>query len=101
MISGDLLKTNARKIKMEKDVQISVNNDETIIVSNDNTTIGYATIDVLKSELTYLFVNPLFRRQGYGNLLLNHAERVTGLSLKPAEPISPLGRKFFSHNSRD
>ena len=86
---------------MEKGVQISVSNDETIIVSNDNTTIGYATIDVLKSELTYLFVNPLFRRQGYGSLLLNHAERVTGLSLKPAEPISPLGRKFFSHNSHD
>lgn len=86
---------------MKTDVQISVNDDQTIIVSNDNTTIGYATIDVLKSELTYLFVNPLFRRQGYGTLLLNQAEKATGLSLKPAEPISPLGRKFFSHNSHD
>ena len=86
---------------MKTDVRISVNDDQTIIVSNDNTTIGYATIDVLKSELTYLFVNPLFRRQGYGTLLLNEAEKTTGLSLKPAEPISPLGRKFFSHNSHD
>ena len=86
---------------MKTGVQISVNDDQTIIVSNDNTTIGYATIDVLKSELTYLFVNPLFRRQGYGTLLLNQAEKTTGLSLKPEEPISPLGRKFFSHNSHD
>ena len=86
---------------MKTGIQINVNDDQTIIVSNDNTTIGYATIDVLKSELTYLFVNPLFRRQGYGTLLLNQAEKATGLSLNPAEPISPLGRKFFSHNSRD
>ena len=86
---------------MKTGVQINVNDDQTIIVSNDNTTIGYATIDVLKSELTYLFVNPLFRRPRYGTLLLSQAEKATGLSLKPAEPISPLGRKFFSHNSRD
>ena len=86
---------------MKAGVQISINDDQTIIVSNDNTTIGYATIDVLKSELTYLFVNPLFRRQGYGTLLLNQAEKAAGFSLRPAEPISPLGRKFFSHNSHD
>ena len=82
-------------------MQISANDDGTIIVSNDNTTIGYATIDVAKSELTYLFINPLFRRQGYGTLLLNQAEKAAGLSLRPAEPVSPLGRKFFSHSSHD
>jgi GNAT superfamily N-acetyltransferase len=52
-----------------------------------------------KNELTYLFVNPLFRRQGYGTLLLTQAEKAAGSLLKLAEPISPLGRKFFSRNN--
>ena len=79
-------------------MRITTNDDGTVIVSNDNTTIGYAVVDSAKGELTYLFVNPLFRRQGYGTLLLNQVEKVAGSSLKPAEPISPLGKKFFSHN---
>ncbi|MBT5913301.1 MAG: GNAT family N-acetyltransferase [Rhodospirillaceae bacterium] len=52
-------------------MRITTNDDGTVIVSNDNTTIGYAVVDSAKGELTYLFVNPLFRRQGYGTLLLN------------------------------
>ena len=79
-------------------MQITTKDDGTVIASNDNTTIGYAIVDSAKCELTYLFVNPLFRRQGYGTLLLNQVEKVAGSSLKPAEPISPLGKKFFSHN---
>lgn len=80
-------------------MRINTDNNGTIIVSNDNTTVGYATVDVAKNELTYLFVNPLFRRQGYGTLLLTQAEKAAGSLLKPAEPISPLGRKFFNRNN--
>ena len=81
-------------------VKISINSDGTVIVADDNTTIGYAVTDAAKAELSYLFVNPAFRRRGFGTLLLKEAEKMTGSSLIPAEPISPLGRKLFNHNSR-
>jgi len=79
-------------------VQISVNNDGSIIIADENTTIGYAVTDTSKGELSYLFVNPAFRRRGFGTLLLKEAEKIAGKNLLPAEPISPLGRKFFNHN---
>ncbi|MFL2917493.1 MAG: GNAT family N-acetyltransferase [Thalassobaculaceae bacterium] len=80
-------------------VQISINNDGTIIIADENTTIGYVVTDTSKDELSYLFVNPAFRRRGFGTLLLKEAEKMAGKNLFPAEPISPLGRKFFNHNS--
>ena len=80
-------------------VQISINNDGTIIIADENTTIGYVVTDTSKDELSYLFVNPAFRCRGFGTLLLKEAEKMAGKNLFPAEPISPLGRKFFNHNS--
>ena len=75
---------------------VEVENGDTVIVKNENTTIGYATFDSTKRELTYLFVNPAFRRQGYGKLLKEKAEQTSGCSLSPSDPISPLGHKFFN-----
>ena len=80
-------------------VQISINNDGTIIIADENTTIGYVVTDTSKGELSYLFVNPAFRRRGFGTLLLKEAEKMAGKNLFPAAPIFPLGRKFFNHNS--
>ena len=40
---------------------VEVKNGDTVIVKNENTTIGYATFDSKKRELTYLFVNPAFK----------------------------------------
>ena len=80
-------------------MKISINSDGTITLVDENTTIGYAVTDTSKSELSYLFVNPAFRRRGFGTLLLKEAEKMAGSNLIPAEPISPLGRKFFNHNS--
>ena len=75
---------------------VEVKNGDTVIVKNENTTIGYATFDSRKRELTYLFVNPAFRRKGYGKLLKEKAEQTSGCSLSPSDPISPLGQKFFN-----
>ena len=75
---------------------VDVDNGDNVIVKNENTTIGYATFDRKKRELTYLFVNPTFRRKGYGKLLKEKAEQTSGCSLSPSDPISPLGQKFFN-----
>ena len=75
---------------------VEVKNGDTVIVKNEKPTIGYATFDSKKRELTYLFVNPAFRRQGYGRLLKEKAEQISGCSLSPSPPISPLGQKFFN-----
>ena len=75
---------------------VEVENGDTVVIKNRNTTIGYATFDSKKRELTYLFVNPAFRRKGYGKLLKEKAEQTSGCSLSPSNPISPLGKKFFN-----
>ncbi|RPG00755.1 MAG: N-acetyltransferase [Rhodospirillaceae bacterium] len=78
------------------DTTIRVINDDTVVIANDNTTIGYATFEKASGTLSYIFVNPAFRRRGYGARLLAASEKEAKKPLKPAEPISPLGRKFFS-----
>ncbi|MDD9921734.1 MAG: GNAT family N-acetyltransferase [Boseongicola sp.] len=76
-------------------VKIRIDDDDTVVIANDNTTIGYATVDADARVLSYIFVNPAFRRQGYGTMLVEAAEKTVGAKLQPADPISPLGRKFF------
>ena len=78
-----------------KTIEIKFECEDTIIIANDNTTIGYATMDASVGELTYIFIHPAFRRRGLGAMLLTAAEKAAGQSLKPAEPISPLGHLFF------
>ncbi|MFT5485676.1 MAG: GNAT superfamily N-acetyltransferase [Paracoccaceae bacterium] len=76
-------------------ITIRVVGEDAVVIANDNTTIGYATIDAAVGALTYIFVNPSFRRRGYGSMLVAAAEKAAKRTLKPADPISPLGRKFF------
>ena len=78
------------------DITIRVVNDDTVVIANDNTTIGYATFEKASGTLSYIFVNPAIRRRGYGAMLLTASQKAAKKPLKPAEPISPLGRKFFS-----
>lgn len=84
-----------RKEHGMNDVTVQVDGDNTVIIKNDNTTIGYATIDADAGCLAYIFVNPAFRRRGYGSILLDTAQKAAGRKLQPAAPISPLGKKFF------
>lgn len=83
-----------KEIEMDK-MTVQVDGDDTVIIRNDNTTIGYATIDAHAGYLTYIFVNPAFRRRGYGSILLDVAQKAAGRKLLPAAPVSPLGEKFF------
>ena len=75
---------------------VNVDDAGSVVISNSNTTIGYATFDVTQGILNYIFVNTLFRRCGYGSILVLISEKVAGRKLKPKAPISPSGKKFFN-----
>ena len=81
--------------------ELNLFNGDTIIIKNRNTTIGYACFNASAKTLDYIFVNPSYRRQGVGSKLLAAAENVSEGILKPAEPLSPLGKKFFKLNSHE
>jgi ribosomal protein S18 acetylase RimI-like enzyme len=70
--------------------------DDTVVIKNRNTTIGYATFDAAACELSYIFVSPAFRNHGFGKMLVDAAQRASGKLLKPAAPVSPLGKRFFA-----
>ena len=69
--------------------------DDTVILSNANTTIGYAHFSKADASIEYIFVHPAFRRQGYGRRLIDLCEHASNARLTPAPPISPLGRYLF------
>ena len=76
-------------------------NNDTIIIKNQNTTIGYARFNDKQKVLEYIFVNPMFRRRGIGSKLVAAAEKKAGNILQPAEPISPIGLKFFNSKKKN
>ncbi len=81
-----------------KNINYLVNfSDGVITFKNQNTTLGFIRYNV-KSEVEYIFVNPMFRRQGLATKLIDILEKKTGKKPKPQEPISPLGLKFFNLN---
>ena len=77
------------------DFTLRINGGDTVVIANENTTIGYATLDAEAGLLTYIFVNPAFRRLGFGRMLVKAAERAAKRALVPTNPITPLGGKFF------
>ena len=83
------------KLKLSGDVHVRVDH-EAAVISNTNTTIGYATFSKAHGTLDYILVNPAYRRMGFGSMLLALCERDSGGRLLPATPISPLGRQFFT-----
>ena len=70
-----------------------------IIFKNTNTTLGFVRYNE-KSEVEYIFVNPMFRRKGLAKKLLNTVEKITEIKPTPQEPISPLGRKLFISDNK-
>ena len=70
-------------------------NDDTVVINNKNTTIGYAHFNKETNTIEYVFVHPMFRRSGIGAKLVITAEKFVGRILKPAKPISPMGQNFF------
>ncbi len=61
---------------------------------NENTTIGFVRFNE-KGEVEYIFVNPIFRKQGLATKLLQLVKQKTGKEITFKEPISPLGSKLL------
>ena len=61
---------------------------------NENTTIGFVRFNK-KGEVEYIFVNPIFRKQGLGTKLLQLVKQKTEKEIILQEPISPLGSKLL------
>jgi hypothetical protein len=74
--------------------------DGVIIFKNINTTLGFVRYNA-EAEVEYIFVNPMFRRQGLAKKLLSIVEEKTKIKPKPQDPISPLGEKLFKDNKQE
>ena len=61
---------------------------------NENTTIGFVRFNE-KGEVEYIFVNPIFRKQGFATKLLKLVKEKTEKEIILQEPISPLGSKLL------
>ena len=72
-----------------------VESDDVLTLTNDNTTIGFVRFNV-KGEVEYIFVNPIFRKQGLAKKLLKLVKEKTGKEIMLQEPISPLGSKLLN-----
>lgn len=75
---------------------VRLNDAEGILtLTNANTTLGYCRYDAT-GQIEYVFVNPAWRRQGLGRLLLGLVrERLGGVALEFQAPISPLGARLI------
>ena len=62
---------------------------------NKNTTIGFVRFNDI-GEIEYIFVNPLFRKQGIAKKLLKLVKNKTGKKIILQKPISPLGSKLLN-----
>ena len=74
--------------------------DGVIIFKNINTTLGFVRYNKT-AEVEYIFVNPIFRRQGLAKKLLSIVKEKTKLKPTPQDPISPLGEKLFKINKQE
>ena len=72
-----------------------VESDGVLTLTNENTTIGFVRFNV-KGEVEYIFVNPIFRKQGLAKKLLKLVKEKTGKEIILQEPISPLGSKLLN-----
>ena len=66
---------------------------------NENTTIGFVRFND-KGEIEYIFVNPIFRKQGLATKLLQLVREKTKKEIILQEPISPLGSKLIKSLNR-
>ena len=61
---------------------------------NKNKTLGFVRFNE-KGEVEYIFVNPIFRKQGLATKLLQLVKQKTGKEIILQKPISPLGSKLL------
>ena len=60
----------------------------------ENTTLGFVRFNE-NGEVEYIFVNPIFRKQGLATKLLQLVREKTEKEIILQEPISPLGSKLL------
>ena len=72
-----------------------IESDDVFTFKNENTTLGFVQFNV-KGEVEYIFVNPIFRKQGLAKKLLKLVKEKTGKEIILQEPISPLGSKLLN-----
>ena len=68
--------------------------DGVFTFKNKNTTLGFVRFNE-RGEVEYIFVNPIFRKQGLATKLLQLVKQKTGKEIILQEPISPLGSKLL------
>ena len=68
--------------------------DGVFTFKNENTTLGFVRFND-KGEVEYIFVNPIFRKQGLATKLLELVKEKTRKEIILQEPISPLGLKLL------
>ena len=73
--------------------------DGVFTLRNENTTIGFVRFNE-KGEVEYIFVNPIFRKQGLATKLLELVKQKTKKEIILQEPISPLGSKLLKSLNR-
>ena len=73
--------------------------DGVFTFKNKNTTIGFVRFNE-KGEVEYIFVNPIFRKQGLATKLLELVKQKTKKEIIFQEPISPLGSKLLKSLNR-
>ena len=69
--------------------------DGVFTFKNKNTTIGFVRFNE-KGEVEYIFVNPIFIKQGLATKLLYLVKQKTGKAIVLQEPISSLGLKLLN-----
>ena len=69
--------------------------DGVFTYKNDYTTLGFVRFND-KGEVEYIFVNPIFRKQGLATKLLQLVKQKTGKEIILQKPISPLGSKLLN-----
>ena len=76
-----------------------IKSDGVFTMKNLNTTIGFVRFNQ-GGEVEYIFVNPIFRKQGLATKLIELVKEKTGKEIKLQEPISPLGLKLLKSLNR-
>ena len=83
-------------MSIKNNISFDINQSDGIVTfKNVNTTLGFVRYNE-ESQIEYIFVNPMFRRQGLAKKLLNIVEKKTKIKPTPKAPISPLGEKLFN-----
>ena len=76
-----------------------VESDQVFTFKNANTTLGFVRFNK-KGEVEYIFVNPIFRKQGLAKKLLKMVEKKTCKKIIFQYPVSPLGEKLLQSLSK-